>query len=117
MPIQVAAHGFEMTEALRETCLQETKDKLQQLALHNFSAKWMLSLEKEDHIVHVAWNDGRFHGDCTVRSTDMYNSIHQCAKKAVEQIKKAHDKAYDNKSFDKKSFQTAEETDAEDVDE
>ena len=96
MPIQVAAHGFEMTDGLRNSCIEETSDRLQPLALHNFGSRWALSLEAAEHVAHLTWTDGPFHGDVTVRSNDMYTSIHQCTKKAVEQIKKAHDKRYDH---------------------
>jgi ribosome-associated translation inhibitor RaiA len=92
MPIQVAAHGFEMTEALRTSCTEESKEKLQVLALHNFSAKWTLSLERDEHIAHVNWADGPFRGDASARSADMYGSIRLVAKKAMEQMKKAHGK-------------------------
>lgn len=96
MPIQVTAHGFELTDGLKETCVTESREKLMPLALHNFSAKWILSLEAQEQVAHLAWTDGSFLGDATVKSTDMYNSIHQCTKKAAEQIKKAHDKRYDH---------------------
>ena len=97
MSVQVAAHGFELTDGLRTACLAETHDKLEVLALHNFSSKWVLSIEKAEHVSHLAWTDGSFRGDVTVRSEDMYKSISQCSKKAVEQIKKAHDKRNDHK--------------------
>jgi ribosome-associated translation inhibitor RaiA len=103
MPVQVAAHGFELTNAIRECCEVETREKLQPLALHNFSAKWILSLEAGVHVSHVNWHDGGFHGDATVKSADMYQSIHQATKKAQEQIKKAHDKRYDHHKAGKSS--------------
>lgn len=96
MPFQVAAHGFELTDAIRESCQEEARDKLQPLALHNFSSRWTLSLDGNEHVAHVTWNDGTFHGDATVKSVDMYKSIHQASKKAAEQMKKAHDKRYDH---------------------
>jgi ribosome-associated translation inhibitor RaiA len=97
MTVQVAAHGFELTEGLRTACEAESQDKLQLLALNNFSSKWVLSIEKAEHVAHLAWTDGSFRGDVTVKSDDMYKSINQCSKKAVEQIKKAHDKRNDHK--------------------
>lgn len=96
MPYQVTAQGFELTEGLRENCMVETKDKLQTLALHNFNCRWALSLEALVHVAHLTWTDGPFGGDVTVKTDDMYNSIHQATKKAMEQIKKAHDKRYDH---------------------
>ncbi len=95
MPIQVSAHGFEITEALRQSCIEESKEKIQNLAQHNFSAKWTLSLERGEHIAHVVWNDGEFRGDASARTNDMYGSIRQTAKKAMEQLKKAHGRAYE----------------------
>lgn len=92
MNVQVAAHGFELTDGLRAACETESKEKLQLLALHNFSTKWVLSLERNEHVAHLAWTDGGFRGDVTVQSEDMYKSIGQCTKKAVEQMKKAHQK-------------------------
>jgi ribosome-associated translation inhibitor RaiA len=94
MPIQVAAHGFDITEALRQSCIEEAKDKVQSLAQHNFTAKWTLSVERGEHIAHITWKDGEFHGDASSRTSDMYGSIRQSAKKAMEQLKKAHGKAY-----------------------
>jgi ribosome-associated translation inhibitor RaiA len=96
MPIQVAAHGFPLTDAIRDSCVTETREKLQPLALHNFSARWVLSLEAGEHVTHVNWTDGSFHGDVTVKTSDMYQSIHHAGKKAVEQLKKAHSKRYDH---------------------
>jgi ribosome-associated translation inhibitor RaiA len=95
VPIQVAAHGFEITESLRNTCVDESKDKLQSLAQHNFSARWSLSIERGEHIAHINWGDGEFHGDASARSSDMYGSIRLCTKKVMEQMKKAHGKAYE----------------------
>ena len=92
MPIQVSADGFELTLALKNSCETETKDKLQPISLNSVKAKWVLSIQREEQVAHLIWNDGIFHGDVTVKSTDMYNSIHQCAKKAAEQMKKSHEK-------------------------
>lgn len=102
MAFQVSAHGFELSEALRENCMSEVGDKLQPLAVNNFSAKWMLSLEAHDQIAHLIWQDGSFRGDAVGRSEDMYTSIHQAVKKAAEQIKKAHEKRHDNRVRDAK---------------
>jgi len=96
MANQVAAHGFELTQALRECCEAESTEKLKPLALHNFGSRWALSLEGNDHVVHLTWNDGPFHGDVTIRSPDMYHSIHGATRRAMEQIKKAHSKRYDH---------------------
>jgi ribosome-associated translation inhibitor RaiA len=104
MTVQVAAHGFELTDGLRTACEAESQDKLQLLALNNFSSKWVLSIEKTEHVAHLAWTDGGFRGDVTVRSEDMYKSISQCSKKAVEQIKKAHDKRNDHKKSPTKAL-------------
>ena len=101
MPVQVMAHGFELTESLKQACITETEDKLQPLALHNFSVKWMLSLDASDHVAHVNWHDGKFHGDATVKSHDMYTSIGRVTKTAGEQLKKAHDKRYEHHKADK----------------
>ncbi|APJ04626.1 HPF/RaiA family ribosome-associated protein [Silvanigrella aquatica] len=92
MSIQVAAHGFDLTPALKDACEAETKDKLNSIALYHISTKWTLSIEREDQIAHLIWIDGIFNGNVTVKSSDMYNSIHQCAKKALEQMKKSHEK-------------------------
>ena len=92
MSIQVAAHGFELTNALKEACEAETKDKLHSIALNNITTKWTLSIQREDQIAHLIWADGTFNGNVTVKTPDMYNSIHQCAKKALEQMKKSHEK-------------------------
>jgi|GEM_PF-620022 len=96
MPFQVAAHGFLLTDALREACLTESTGKLQPLAVKNFSSRWKLSLERTEHVAHITWADGSFHGDATAKSADMYQSIHQATKKAMEQMKKAHDKRFDH---------------------
>jgi ribosome-associated translation inhibitor RaiA len=98
MPIQVAAHGFNMTDSIRQSCIDETTERLQSLALHNFTSRWTLSLEAGEHVAHINWTDGSFHGDATVKSADMYQSIHSATKKAVEQMKKAHSKRYDHQN-------------------
>lgn len=97
MPVQVIAHGFEMTEALRTNCADESKEKLQAIAVHSssFTARWTLSLEHGEHIAHVTWMDGSFKGDVTVSTPDMYQSIRSCAKKAQEQMKRAHAKSHE----------------------
>ncbi|WP_397599392.1 HPF/RaiA family ribosome-associated protein [Silvanigrella sp.] len=97
MSIQVAAHGFELTTALKEACEAETKDKLHAIALNNITTKWTLSIQREEQISHLIWSDGTFNGNVTVKSSDMYNSIHQCAKKALEQMKKSHEKKQNHK--------------------
>lgn len=92
MSIQVAAHGFELTPSLKEACEAETKDKLNSIALSHITAKWTLSIQREEQIAHLIWTDGSFTGNVTVKTTDMYSSIHQCTKKALEQLKKSHEK-------------------------
>lgn len=96
MSVQISAHGFQLTEALRESCEFETNDRLKTIARHNFSAKWILTLDGGNHSAKLHWNDGQFHGDLTHSSEDMYITISHCAKKAAEQIKKAHEKRYDH---------------------
>jgi hypothetical protein len=96
MANQVAAHGFILTQALRDCCEGESNDKLRPLALHNFGSRWALSLEGNNHVAHLTWNDGPFHGDVTIKSEDMYQSIHGASKRAMEQMKKAHSKRYDH---------------------
>ncbi|MGY3802590.1 HPF/RaiA family ribosome-associated protein [Pigmentibacter ruber] len=98
MPIQVAADGFELTNALKDACEAETKDKLYPIALNNITTKWTLSIQREEQISHLIWSDGSFNGNVTVKSSDMYNSIHQCAKKALEQMKKSHEKKQNHKA-------------------
>ena len=98
MSIQVAADGFELTSALRDACEAETKDKLHPIALSNITTKWTLSIQREEQISHLIWSDGGFNGNVTVKSSDMYNSIHQCAKKALEQMKKSHEKKQNHKA-------------------
>ncbi|BBH54276.1 HPF/RaiA family ribosome-associated protein [Fluviispira sanaruensis] len=109
MPIQVAAHGFELTQPLKEACEAESKDKLHSIALNHIKTKWTLSIQREEQIAHLTWVDGAFNGDVTVKSTDMYNSIHQCAKKAVEQLKKSHAKKQDHHK-DSRSIFYAQDT-------
>lgn len=104
MPIQVSADGFELTNTLRDHCETETKEKLQPISLKTIKAKWVLSIQREEQVAHLIWDDGIFHGDVTVKSTDMYNSIHQCAKKAVEQMKKSHEKKQNHHKPSKEGF-------------
>ena len=92
MPIQITAHGFDLSEAIKESCTVEALEKLTPLAQHQFQSKWTLSLEAGSHVTHLMWKDGPFQGDVTVKSGDMYDSIHQATKKACEQMKKAHSK-------------------------
>jgi len=96
MPIQVAAHGFDLTPSLKDCCTLETQERLSPLAQHGMSAKWVLSVEKGEHIAHINWNDGSYHGDATVKTEDMYSSIKQAVKKAAEQLKRAHEKKYNH---------------------
>ena len=98
MAVQVGAHGFDLTDGLREACQAESDEKLRPLAVSQFSARWALSQEALLHVAHLSWSDGQFHGDVTAKSGDMYVSIHQAAKKASEQIKKVHDKAQNRSS-------------------
>jgi ribosome-associated translation inhibitor RaiA len=106
MSIQVAAHGFELTTALKEACEAETKDKLHSIALNNITTKWTLSIQREDQIAHLIWADGTFNGNVTVKTPDMYNSIHQCAKKALEQMKKSHEKKQNHHKGSKLTYTT-----------
>ncbi|MBX9704186.1 MAG: HPF/RaiA family ribosome-associated protein [Silvanigrellaceae bacterium] len=110
MAIQVAAHGFELTDALRNACEHETSERLKPIANHELKVKWILSMEREQQIVHLSWFDGNLNGDVTVKSDDMYNSIHQCAKKAHEQIVKSHEKRIDqHKTMSMKQALTSSE--------
>jgi ribosome-associated translation inhibitor RaiA len=106
MPFQVAAHGFDLTDTIRSSCMQEVEERLQPLALHNFSTRWTLSLEAGEHVAHLSWTDGSFHGDVTTKCPDMYQSIHLASKKAHEQIKKSHEKRYDHHASDRDKFGT-----------
>lgn len=104
MNIQVSADGFELTNALRDACESETTERLMPISLSNVNAKWILSIQREEQVAHIIWHDGIFHGDVTVKSTDMYNSIHQCAKKASEQMKKSHEKKQNHHKPSKEEF-------------
>ncbi|MES2614588.1 MAG: HPF/RaiA family ribosome-associated protein [Bdellovibrionota bacterium] len=104
MPIQVSADGFELTSALKESCEAETKERLLPISLSTVKAKWVLSVQREEQVAHLIWNDGIFHGDVTVKTTDMYSSIHQCAKKASEQMKKSHEKKQNHHKTSKDDF-------------
>jgi ribosomal subunit interface protein len=108
MSTQVSADGFELTNALRDYCDSETKERLQPISLKVVNARWTLSIEREEQVSHLTWNDGIFHGDVTVKSTDMYNSIHQCAKKASEQMKKSHEKKQNHHKGNKDDFEEKE---------
>jgi ribosome-associated translation inhibitor RaiA len=104
MSIQIAAHGFELTQALKEVCESEIKDKLYPIALSQVSTKWTLSIEREQQIAHLIWTDGAFNGNVTVKTLDMYNSIHQCTKKALEQMKKSHAKKQNHHKSNRKTY-------------
>lgn len=104
MSIQVSADGFELTNSLREACESETQEKLSAIALNNLTTKWILSIQREEQVAHLTWHDGIFHGDVTVKSGDMYTSIHQCGKKAAEQMKKSHDKKQNHHKASKEDF-------------
>ena len=98
MSHQVSAQGFDLTDALREACLQEAQTKLQPLCNHMIQTRWALSLAKNGKkIAHLTWKDGMLAGDATVETENMYESIHLCAKKALEQIKKQHTKRLHDK--------------------
>ena len=105
MSIQVAAHGFELTSTLKEACEAETIEKLHSIALNNVITKWTLSIEREEKIAHLIWADGTFNGNVTVKSHDMYSSIHLCAKKALEQMKKSHEKKQNHHKGNKIIFE------------
>jgi len=92
MPVQVFAQGFDMTDAIRQACEAEFKERLQPIGMQNVSAKFKLSLEKGEHVAHVAWADGPYLGDATSKSEDMYQSIRLSVKKSAEQMKKTHSK-------------------------
>jgi ribosome-associated translation inhibitor RaiA len=104
MPIQVSADGFELTSALKDSCEAETREKLQPISLSTVKAKWILSIEREEQVAHLIWNDGIFNGDVKVKTKDMYGSIHQCAKKAAEQMKKSHEKKQNHHKHSKDDF-------------
>ncbi len=107
MSILVSAHGFEITQALKDACEAETSERLSPLALHTLKTRWTLSQEREEQIAHIIWDDGSFHGDTTVKTNDMYSSIHQCAKKAAEQMKKSHDKKQSHHKNSRDDFNEA----------
>jgi ribosome-associated translation inhibitor RaiA len=96
MSIHIFADGFELTPALRQACDDETRQNLAPISTSNMNARWALSIEREEHIVHLTWKTGEFSGDVTVKTKDMYTSILQASKKALEQIKKTYAKRQDH---------------------
>ncbi len=102
MLTQVSAHGFDLTPELKAACETQADERLAQLSQKSLKTKWILSLERQEQVAHLIWDDGVFHGDITVKTTDMYNSISQCAKKAAEQMKKSHDKKQNHHKEDRK---------------
>lgn len=104
--IQVSADGFELTQSMKDACEVEVNERLQSLAVKSLHVKWVLFIERAEQAAHMTWQDGVFHGDVTVRSGDMYNSIHQCAKKASEQIKKSHEKKQNHHKSSRANFES-----------
>ena len=94
MGIQVSGVGLTLTEALKNTCIDATQEKLQPLSNQSLQANWLLIVEKETQTAKLSWADGKFKGNTEAVSKDMYQSINNCIKKASEQIKKAHKKVY-----------------------
>ena len=94
MGIQVSGVGLTLTEALKNTCIDSTEEKLQPLANQTLQATWRLTVEKDTQTAKLSWAYGKFKGNTESFSKDMYKSINSCLKKASEQIKKAHKKVY-----------------------
>lgn len=93
--IQISAHGFDLTASLRECCEGETNERLIPIARSEFSVRWTLSKDGDEHCAKLHWNDGVYHGDMHHVAEDMYATIHHCAKKAAEQMKKTHTRVHE----------------------
>lgn len=101
MDIQISGLGLALKDALKKSCLNSTHNRFQSLTTQSLRADWRLLIEKGRQTAKLTWVDGKFKGYTKAASNDMYQSIHDCLKKASEQMKKAHKRVIQRPRVDK----------------
>lgn len=93
MSVQIHAHGFSLSDALKNACLSEVKHRLEPRLHGQLLARWNLYKEGHDWIAFLSWHERREqHGHVRIRSNDMYKSISLAGKVAEDQMNEQHHK-------------------------
>lgn len=93
MSVLIHAHGFSLSDALKDACLSEVRHRLEPMLHGNLLARWNLYRDGREWIAFLSWHERRQHqGHVRIRSDDMYKSIHLAGKVAAEQMHEQHHK-------------------------
>lgn len=93
MSVLIHAHGFSLSDALKDACLSEVRHRLEPMLHGNLLARWNLYRDGREWIAFLSWHERRQHqGHVRIRSNDMYKSIHLAGKVAAEQMNEQHHK-------------------------
>lgn len=93
MSVVVHAHGFDLSEALKNACVGEIKHRLEPMLHGQLLARWSLYRDGRDWVAFLSWHERRQHqGHVRIRSDDLYKSISLAGKVAADQMGHQHHK-------------------------
>lgn len=93
MSIQVHAHGFSLSDSLKEACLNEIRHRIEPLVRSELHVRWNLHKDGHDWVAFLSWHEKRNQrGNVRIRSDDLYKSISIAGKVAAEQVSEQHHK-------------------------
>ncbi|MEY4064689.1 MAG: hypothetical protein RIR26_897 [Pseudomonadota bacterium] len=93
MSVLIHAHGFALSDSLKEACMREVDHRLKPLLHAQLSAHWNLYREGHDWIAFLSWHERRHHqGNVRIRSDDLYKSISLAGKVAADQLSEQNHK-------------------------
>jgi hypothetical protein len=97
MSVLIHAHGFDLSDSLKEACEREVKNRMEPLIYSPIQARWNLCRDGHDWIAFLSWHERRqYHGNVRIRSDDMYKSISLAGKVAANQLNHQHHKVNDH---------------------
>lgn len=93
MSVQVHAHGFSLSDSLKEACLNEIQHRIEPLVRSELDVRWNLYKDGHDWVAFLSWHERRNQqGNVRIRSDDLYKSISIAGKVAAEQVSEQHHK-------------------------
>jgi ribosome-associated translation inhibitor RaiA len=100
MNVSIAAHGFDLTDAIKEACRAAAEDAFPSLSESDEGerkVRWHLSLDGDSRTAHISWKSGIDQGDVTVSDPQLYSAIHEAAVIARRSIAEKRERRRDRK--------------------
>lgn len=93
MSVLVHAHGFSLSDSLKEACINEIRHRVQPLVRSDLDVRWNLYKDGRDWVAFLSWHERKNQqGNVRIRSDDLYKSISLAGKVASEQVSEQHHK-------------------------